>query len=59
MRRPSGDWPIPSVTISWAGRTSMRSPRYTMLPLLTRFRPEMVLSVVVFPAPFAPMIVTI
>jgi hypothetical protein len=50
---------MPSDTMRCAGRVSIRCPRYTIVPLVGRFSPEIVFSVVVFPAPFAPMMVTI
>ena len=50
---------MPSVTIRWAGATSIRWPRNTIVPRVGRFRPEIVFSVVVFPAPLPPMSVTI
>ncbi len=59
MRRPSGAWPIPSETILWAGRPSIRSPWNVIVPAVGRFRPEIVLRVVVLPAPLPPISVTI
>jgi len=56
--RPSGTWPIPRATILWAGSWVMSSPRNLMVPLLGLSSPEMVRSVVVFPAPLPPMSVT-
>ena len=56
---PSGTWPIPSLTMSWVSNFSILVPSKTISPETARSRPEMVLRMVLFPAPFAPMSVTI
>jgi len=57
--RPSGDWTSPSATISCGGSPLMSRPRNRIAPVRARTHPEMVMSVVVLPAPLAPMRVTI
>ncbi len=59
MRRPSGDWQIPALTISWPCLPVSLSPLNEMLPLRGLMRPEMARSVVDLPAPLDPMSVTI
>ena len=59
MWRPSITWITPRLTTSLGVSRSMRSPRYSIDPLVTsprsaRSRFEMALSVVVLPAPLAP-----
>jgi hypothetical protein len=46
-------------TTASGGRPSMRSPAKLMLPVESFTRPEIARSVVVLPAPLAPMMVTI
>ena len=58
-RRPSGAWEIPSLTTVLAGVRLMSRPSKTIRPEVALTRPEMVRSVVVFPAPFDPMRATI
>ena len=55
MRRPSGDWARPSVTILCAGTSSIRLPSKEIEPRAGRSSPEMVRSVVVLPAPLVPI----
>ncbi len=57
--RPSGDWLMPSLTRSKDGRWVMSLPSKITLPCRTLRRPERVLSVVVLPAPLAPISVVI
>jgi len=57
--RPSGDWTRPSATISCGGSPPMSRPPNRIVPVRARTQPEMVMSVVVLPAPLAPMSVTI
>ena len=59
MPRPSGAWQMPSATRSWAGVRVMSRPSNVIWPWETGRTPEIALSVVVLPAPFAPMSVTI
>ncbi len=59
MRRPSGACEMPFATIAWGVVPSIRSPSNQISPRRGRSRPEIVLSVVDLPAPFAPMRVTI
>ena len=60
MRRPSGDWPIPRRTSSWAGTWVMsRAVELDRARACGCSRPLIVLSVVVLPAPLAPSRVTI
>ena len=56
--RPSGAWQIPSSTRWCAGTPLMSLPSNTMRPELSGTTPEIVLSVVVLPAPLAPIRVT-
>ena len=58
IRRPSGEWAMPRLTMSCAAAFSMRLPWKRIEPALGRMSPEMVRRVVVFPAPFVPMRVT-
>src|SRR5262249_25195527 len=53
-RRPSGQWAIPRRRISWAASPWISRPSKRMRPAAARTSPEMVRSVVVFPAPLAP-----
>lgn len=57
--RPSGDWPIPSSTRLCPGVFEMSWPLNVIRPLVSGRSPEIVLSVVVLPAPLAPMRETI
>ena len=57
--RPSGDWLSPLRTMRFGLRFWISSPRKTMVPEDGRRIPEIVLSVVVLPAPLAPIMVTI
>ncbi len=59
IRRPSGDWPMPARTWSWAGIVVMSRPSNSIRPALGRSSPWIVRSVVVLPAPLAPSRVTI
>ena len=58
-RRPSGDWLMPILTMSCGASCVMSSPWNRMKPLRGWLRPLIERSVVDFPAPFAPMSVTI
>ena len=58
-RRPSGDWLIPSFTMSCGRRPTMSSPLNRILPRLGLLMPWIERSVVDLPAPFAPISVTI
>src|SRR3972149_5390192 len=57
--RPSGTWAIPRVTISWAGTPTSDWPSRRISPWRGARRPEIVLRVVVFPAPLFPSRATI
>ena len=60
MPRPSGAWQMPSSTRWWAGMWVMSWPSNQTLPAGHRAgRRRCVFSVVVLPAPLAPMSVTI
>ena len=59
MPRPSGAWQSPSSTRWCGGMAVMSLPSNTTEPDVTGRTPDTVLSVVVLPAPFAPMSVTI
>src|SRR5262245_12958437 len=59
MRRPSGTCATPRATIACAGTPTSGSSSRLILPAVGWRRPEMVLSVVVLPAPLLPRIVTI
>ena len=59
MRRPSGTCTRPFCTIFSAGICMRSSPMNLMEPERERSRPESVFRVVDFPAPLAPMSVTI
>ena len=59
IRRPSGDWPMPCFTCSWAGIAVMSLPSNSTVPWRGCSRPRIVRSVVVLPAPLAPRRVTI
>ncbi len=56
---PSGDWEMPIFTTVCAAELVMSFPRNTILPARGRLSPLMERSVVDFPAPFAPIRVTI
>ena len=58
-RRPSGTWASPSRMILWALVVRKFAPQKAISPFFGFTRPEMAWSVVVLPAPFAPMSVTI
>lgn len=57
--RPSGTWEIPRATIFSGAILSSSCPLNNMLPELGRRIPDMLFRVVVFPAPLAPIKVTI
>ena len=60
MPRPSGTCAMPRAAISCGGRCVMSSPSNVIFASGPSFiSPEMALSVVLLPAPFAPMSVTI
>src|SRR3972149_7001406 len=59
IRRPSGTWAMPLRTIRCAGAPTSDSPSSTIAPRRGRRRPEIVLSVVVLPAPLLPSNATI
>ncbi len=59
IRRPSGAWLIPRRTRWWAATWVMSAPSNQMEPSRGCIRPLIVFSVVVLPAPFAPISVTI
>ena len=59
MPRPSGAWQIPISTRRWGAIPVISRPSKVMRPLDTGRTPEIVLRVVVLPAPLAPMSVTI
>src|SRR6266545_2514208 len=54
MRRPSGHCAMPEASTACAGRPSRRSPRKLMRPARGCRSPEIVRTVVLFPAPLAP-----
>ena len=59
IRRPSGDCAMPSRTMRSVASASRRWPLKVTVPRRGRTVPRMVLSVVVLPAPLAPIRVTI
>ena len=59
IRRPSGAWPIPRITSSCGGTWLMSAPSSSTEPWRGWSRPLIVRSVVVLPAPLAPIRVTI
>src|SRR5689334_4988786 len=59
MPRPSGAWQIPRTTRRSARSREMSSPSKVIVPVDSGRMPEMTRIVVVLPAPFAPMRVTI
>ena len=59
IRRPSGDWLIPSFTMSCGRRPTMSLPSNLILPRFGRLIPWIVRRVVDLPAPLAPIRVTI
>ena len=60
IRRPSGAWPMPASTSSWAARLrDVLAVEADRCPARGWSRPEIVLRVVVLPAPLAPISVTI
>ena len=56
--RPSGDWHMPSRTISCGGRCSIASPASRIAPSRGGVSPEIERSVVDLPAPLEPISVT-
>ena len=58
-RRPSGTCASPISTMRCGAVERMSCPSKAISPVRVRSRPEMVLSVVLLPAPLAPMSVTI
>ena len=59
MRRPSGAWATPMPATTCAGLSLMSLPLRLIVPVRGFSRPEIVCSVVVLPAPFEPIRVTI
>ena len=59
MRRPSGTWTMPLATMPCAGSSFSDSPSRRTSPSVIARMPEMALSVVLLPAPLAPIRVTI
>ena len=59
MRRPSGHCTSPCCTTLLGGIEPIISPMNSTVPLFGFKRPEMVFKTVLFPAPFAPISVTI
>ena len=59
MRRPSGACAILARTISWVGSWVISRPSKTMLPSRAHGVPQIVIIKVDFPAPLAPISVTI
>ena len=59
MRRPSGTWAMPSSTILWGAVPLIFLSMKSTSPPLGFKRPETVFRMVDFPAPFAPIRVTI
>ena len=57
-RRPSGDWQMPSRTISCAGSSEMSLPSRRIAPVRGGVSPEIERSVVDLPAPLEPISVT-
>ena len=57
--RPSGDWEIPSCTMSCGGMRVMSCPSNRTAPSRAGVSPEIDRSVVDLPAPLEPMSVTI
>ena len=58
MARPSGTSTIPASTTAWAGSPVTSLPSSRILPPRGRTRPAMAASVLLLPAPFGPMSVT-
>ena len=58
-RRPSGTWASPRATILSGARLDISCPKKLIAPPLLRSNPETVFRMVLLPAPFAPMRVTI
>ena len=56
--RPSGDWQMPSPTISCGGSIEISSPSSLIEPVRGGVSPEIERSVVDFPAPLEPISVT-
>ena len=56
--RPSGDWQMPSRTISCGGSSEISSPASLIEPVRGGVRPEIERSVVDLPAPLEPISVT-
>ena len=59
IRRPSGQWTIPILTMSAGDERPRLSPRSRTWPLAARISAEMTRSVVDLPAPLAPIKATI
>ncbi len=59
MRRPSGDWAMPSCMIWSVGMRLMSRPENTIEPSRIRGEPQIDISSVDLPAPLAPIRVTI
>ena len=57
--RPSGTWQMPIRTISWGLVPVISLPLNSIVPPALSTRPEMDISVVLLPAPLAPMRQTI
>ena len=54
MRRPSGTWAIPRLTISSGPKPAIERPSKTISPAFGLTSPVMARNVVDFPAPFEP-----
>ncbi len=59
ISRPSGTWLTPNFTISWGRKVCMGLSWKSTWPLRTWLMPQMDIRVVLFPAPLAPIRVTI
>ncbi len=57
--RPSGDWEMPMLTISWAGVSPISLPSNLIEPSRGGVSPDTERRVVDLPAPLEPIIVTI
>jgi hypothetical protein len=58
-RRPSGEWLMPARTISLGARRVMSRPSKRIVPAAAFTKPLIARSVVVLPAPLAPISATI
>ncbi len=58
MRRPSGTWHRPREGSRSEAKPSMRAPSYQTSPDKGFMTPQMLMSVVLLPAPLAPMMLT-